>query len=189
MASRRITVEKKEKKVVPKTEKTKGTVSRNSDQLSKLTEMIIDFLLTIPIFDGCTSHQLQLIAGHMNYITVNKDELLFKEGDKGSYVCFVVEGTLDVIKQTNFGGEMVIAKLRKGRSIGEMALIDHTPRSASVKAMEDCTMLTLSNDSFELLLDESPKAGIIILKGIARLLSLNMRKTSSRLADYMLSIS
>jgi CRP/FNR family cyclic AMP-dependent transcriptional regulator len=44
-------------------------------------------------------------------------------------------------------------------------------------------------ESFDLLLEENPQVGIKILKRISRLLSLNLRKTSSRLADYMLPLA
>jgi CRP-like cAMP-binding protein len=46
----------------------------------------------------------------------------------------------------------------------------------------------LSRKGFNTILDKHPKVGIKILKGIARLLSLNMRRTSSHLADYIVPV-
>jgi CRP/FNR family cyclic AMP-dependent transcriptional regulator len=81
---------------------------------------------------------------------------------------------------------VVISTLSKGRSIGEMSVIDKTPRSATVKAKTKATLVALSAEGFDLILDQYPKIGIKILKGISRLLSQNLRKTSSRLADHLL---
>jgi CRP/FNR family cyclic AMP-dependent transcriptional regulator len=61
-------------------------------------------------------------------------EFVFKEGEKGDYVCFVMHGALDVIKLNQHAQPVVITTLAKGSSIGEMALIDKLTRSASVRA-------------------------------------------------------
>ena len=117
------------------------------------------------------------------------NELVFKEGDKGTFVCFVVDGTLNVVKESEIGESVVITALSKGRSIGEMAVIDDFPRSATVKARTNSRLILLTRKGFDLISEEHPKVGIKILKRISRLLSLNLRKTSSRLVDYMLPVS
>ena len=73
--------------------------------------------------------------------------------------------------------------------MGEMSVIDQLPRSATVKATTKSTLLKLSQEKLNYLLVEHSSVGVKILKGIARLLSMNLRKTSSRLADYMLPLS
>jgi len=151
-------------------------------------ETIIDFLINIPLFDEFKGNELDIIAQHMNYFEIKKGKILFKEGDRGDYVCFVVNGKLDVYKQTATEDNVVIATLSKGRSIGEMSIIDKTPRSATVKAKTNSSLISLTQESFDSILKEHPFLGIKILKSILRILSMNMRKTSSRLADYMLPL-
>jgi CRP-like cAMP-binding protein len=70
-----------------------------------------------------------------------------------------------------------------------MSVIDKTPRSATVKAQSKATMVALTSEGFDLILEQYPKIGIKVMKGITRLLSLNLRKTSSRLADYLLPMT
>ncbi len=82
-----------------------------------------------------------------------------------------------------------LATLTKGRSIGEMAVIDDFPRSATVRARTKGTLVLLTRQGFEVILEQHPGIGVKILKGISRLLSQNLRKTSSRLVDYMLPLS
>jgi CRP/FNR family transcriptional regulator, cyclic AMP receptor protein len=154
----------------------------------KITESIIDFLIDIPLFDELHTAELKILAQHMNVIEVQRNDILFREGDKGSYMCFVVDGILDVLKQTAASKEVVISSLARGRSIGEMSVIDSFPRSATVRARTVTTLVVLTRERFDSLLKEQPPIGIKILKSIARLLSMNLRKTSSQLADVMLPI-
>ena len=148
---------------------------------------IADFFMDIPLFSELKSHELGIVADHMNFFEIEEGEVLFKEGDQGDYVCFVLKGGLDVVKETGAPGETVtIATITRKRSIGEMSVIDNTTRSATAIARSKTSLVSLPRKSFDTILDRYPKTGIKILKGIARLLSMNMRKTSSRLADYML---
>jgi CRP-like cAMP-binding protein len=81
---------------------------------------------------------------------------------------------------------VIIASLTRGRSIGEMAIIDDYPRSATIKAWANSTLVTLTREGFEQILDQHSAIGIKLLKEISRLLSMNLRRTSSQLADYLL---
>ncbi len=155
-----------------------------------ITQTLIQFLiLNIPILARLKDGELRTIVKHMNLIDVIPGETVFEEGDTGDYVCFVVDGTLDVEKKSESGESIVISTLSKGGSIGEMAVIDELPRSATVKARTKSTLITLSQENFNYILAEHSTIGVKVLKGIARLLSMNLRKTSTRLADYMLPLS
>jgi len=163
--------------------------TRTATGNSTITYAIINFLiLNIPILARLKDEELRTIQKYLNLIEVIPGEIVFKEGDRGDYVCFVVEGTLDVIKKSATGEDIVISTLSKGRSIGEMAVIDELPRSATVKARTKSTLITLSRDNFNYILAEHSTIGVKILKGVARLLSMSLRKTSSKLADYMLPL-
>ena len=151
-----------------------------------LPQPIIEFLiLKIPILGTLTDKELAVIEKYLNFIKLTPGEITFEEGDRGDYVCFVVEGSLDVVKKSETGEDIVISTLSKGHSIGEMAVIDHLPRSATVKARTKATLLTLSRDNFDYIMAEHSAIAVKILKEIARLLSLNLRKTSSSLANHM----
>jgi CRP-like cAMP-binding protein len=97
----------------------------------------------------------------------------------------VVSGVLEVQKSASGGERVPLARLTKGSSIGEMAIIDQSVRSATVIAKQATTMVTLTEKGFDLLAEKNPVLGIKVIKKIARLLSLNMRRTSSKLADFL----
>jgi CRP/FNR family cyclic AMP-dependent transcriptional regulator len=155
-----------------------------------MTQAIVDFLiLNIPIFSKLKSNELMGIEQYMKILDVIPGEIVFEEGERGDYVCFVVEGSLEVLKKTGSGENIVISTLSKGRSIGEMAIIDDLPRSATVRAKYKSTLLTLSRENFDYIIAKYPDIGVKILKGLSSLLCMNLRKTSNRLAEYMLPLS
>ena len=92
-------------------------------------------------------------------------EVIFSEGDKGDFVCFVTRGALDVVKKNEKGKDVVIATLGKGRSIGEMSIIDDFPRSATVRAKSQTTLLILTRKKFEEMLEQHPQIGVKLLNG------------------------
>ncbi len=145
------------------------------------------FLINLPIFSSFNVDELSVFARHMSFIHLQRGEYLFVEGDLGTFMGFVVNGVLEVQKKTDTGENIVLARLTKGSSIGEMALIDKSPRSATVIAKQPSTMVTLTDKGFDILAEKYPPLGIKVIQKIARLLSLNMRRTSSKLADLMQS--
>ncbi len=155
-----------------------------------LSKAIVDFFMGIPIFSRMNAEEIRLVAKHMNVIELPPGETLFEESDRGSFMCFIANGTLDVIKQpVSTDQEIVITTVRQGQSIGEMSVIENLPRSATIKARDHAKLYILSQAAFDLVLAKHSHIGIKLLKGITILLSNNLRKTSSRLADYMLPIS
>ena len=161
----------------------------NTEVNGKISQASIDFLsLNVPILSRLKDKELRIVEKYMQLIDVISGEVIFQEGDKGDYVFFVLEGSLDVLKKSETGEEIVISTLSRGRSIGEMSVIDELPRSATVKSRTKATLLTLSRDKFNYILENHSSIGVKIIKGIARLVSLNLRKTSTKLVDYMLPL-
>ena len=156
-------------------------------EMSDSEEETRSFLINLPIFSSFNVDELSILAKHMSFIHLQIGEHLFVEGDLGTFMGFVVNGILEVQKKAESGQNITLARLTKGSSIGEMALIDKSPRSATVIAKQATTVVTLTDKGFELLAEKHPPLGIKVIQKIARLLSLNMRRTSSKLADLIQS--
>jgi CRP-like cAMP-binding protein len=154
-----------------------------------MSERLADDLSLIPIFSTLQPEELRTLEGQLYLRKVAPGELVFREGEKGDYLCFVASGSLEVIKLNQGAQPVVISKLAKGSSIGEMALLDRLTRSASVRAATAASLVVLTRESFEHILAEHPAIGIKIMRGIALLLSFNLRKTSDRLAEFMPSLA
>lgn len=153
--------------------------------LTETEEDTRNFLLNLPLFDTFNMEELDVLAKHMSYVHLKRGEYLFVEGDKGNFMGFVVRGILEVAKKSDTGENIIIARLTKGNTIGEMAIIDKSPRSATVIAKQPSTLVTLTERGFDLLTESSPTLSVKLIQKTARLLSLNMRRTSSKLADLM----
>ena len=153
--------------------------------LSESEEETREFLIHLPVFSSFSLNDLSTLAKHMSFVHLKRGEYLFMEGDQGSFMGFVISGVLEVQKSTTAGDRVTLARLAKGSSIGEMAIIDQSVRSATVVAKQAATLVTLTEKGFDLLAERQPALGIQVIKKIARLLSLNMRRTSSKLADFL----
>ena len=154
-----------------------------------MRSVIMECLENIQLFKELNSLDLEVVASHMNLLRLSKGDTVFKEGAIGNFVCFVIDGNLDVIKKTSsYQKKIVIASLSRGDSIGEMSVIDEFSRSATVKAKSEATLVKLTRERFNYILETDAQIGIKFLMGISRMLSLHLRVTSERLADVMPSI-
>lgn len=149
---------------------------------------IVTSLADIAIFAGLARDELRYVARHTHVFSLDEGDTIFEEGEAGNCICFVAEGVLDVIKTSQTGVGVVIAALAKGNTIGEMAVIDDFPRSATVKARTRATLIIFTREEFEFILDQNPELGIKLLKGVARSLSVHLRRTSEKLSDLMLPL-
>lgn len=155
-----------------------------------LSKAIVDFFMELPLFSRMNPEEVKLVARHMNVVELQPGQVLFQEYEQGNFMCFIESGRLEVLKQLGASQqEVLITTLGRGQSIGEMSVIEDMPRSATIRARDGARLYILSQAAFDLILNRHTNIGIKLLKGIAVLLSNNLRKTSSRLAEYMLPVS
>ena len=147
---------------------------------------LVDFIINLPLFEFLERDDLFEVAARMDFVNLDPGEVLFNEWDKADFVCFVESGELNVTKKTGPASSDVIATLRRGRSIGEMSIINNFPRSSTVIARSTVRLAVFPRSAFEIILEKRVDIGVNILKGLANLLSINLKKASSRLADNML---
>lgn len=84
-------------------------------------------------------------------------EYLWREGDPGNEVVFLVDGEMEVFHETSEGdGRVVLRTLGPGAVIGEIVGLDGGARSATVRALTACAIRRLSIDSFRQLLRRRP---------------------------------
>jgi CRP-like cAMP-binding protein len=145
-----------------------------------------EFILNLPLFEGLDKHELGIVAAKMTFRVLKAGETLFNEWDRADYICFVESGSLDVLKKSGPDSYDVLSNLKRGRSIAEMSIIENFPRPYTVIAHTDVRLAIFSRESFESILVDHPPIAINLLKGLARLLSQNLKKTSSRITDYNL---
>lgn len=95
-------------------------------------------------------------------------ETLFHAGDTGDGCYFVREGVVKAAVVARDGQERLLAVLGPGALIGELALIDDDPRSATISALKPCRLLHLTKGAFFRLADANPQVYREALKILAR---------------------
>lgn len=129
--------------------------------------------------------QVKKVAACMDVYQVPKETLLFYEGDKTAFLVLIVKGQVHAVKFDSQRKPKRIATLGAGKTIGEMSLIDGEPRSASAITATDVTLLVMTMDHFNRLIDEWPRVAVILILKIAKLMSQHLRRTSGRLIDHV----
>lgn len=147
-----------------------------------MTPRTLQLLRDTAIFEQLSNAQLERIEQRLISLQFEPGDLVFREGALGRYVCFIIAGDLDVLKETSEGDSVPIATLRAGQSVGEMSIIDGLTCSATVISRTAARVLALTREDFDLLVEEEPRLGTEIFRGISRLLSMSLRKTSADLA-------
>lgn len=105
----------------------------------------------IPLFSSLSKKDLGRIARASNEISVDEGHILVDQGDAGREAFVLVEGTAVVHRNGR-----KVGTLGPGDSIGELALLDHGPRTATVTAATPLTALVLSAREFSGVLEEVP---------------------------------
>lgn len=113
----------------------------------------VAWLSGIPFFDGFSDEELHRVLDLSDQMEAPAGTVLVDQGDPGTDCYVIVEGTASVYVR----GEHV-ASSGAGSMVGEMALIDHRPRTATVVADTDMKLLRFRTRAFRTLLDEMPKA-------------------------------
>jgi len=151
---------------------------------SSLLDDIREKLLNSNLLNNLPPAEILSASLYFSLNHVEKNEVIFQEGDMGTFMCLIIEGNVSVQKSNQAGENVELAKLAKDRTIGEMAVLDGERRSATCYAATDCTLLILSKDSLEKMMLESPRIAAKVIRAIAVSLSRRLRMADGKLVDH-----
>ncbi len=115
-------------------------------------------LRALPSLARFTTEELGVLVTVAAPRAITAGTVLFKEGDAGHSCILLVEGDLQVFR-IMAGRQQPIALLKPGALVGQLALVDRAPRSATVRAGTDAKVLEFARDDFDrLLYAQSPLA-------------------------------
>ena len=113
-----------------------------------------------------------------------KDGYLCREGEICTFVAFIVNGRLEIKKNTEFEGKQVVVGIyTRGAMVGELCILDNSPRAVTAVAMEDTDLLILSGENFSKLTAENPELGVKLLQGMLFAVSTRLKRSLARLAS------
>jgi len=106
---------------------------------------------------------LGLFKNEENLVPLTAGESLFKKGDPASCMYVVLSGELRV-----GDGNKIFEQLVPGGLVGEMALIDHAPRAATVTALTDCTLAPIDEKRFLFLTQQTPSFALNVMRVLSQ---------------------
>ena len=133
-----------------------------------------------------TDAELEILVSATQTRSVPRGAVLCSEGSPGASCYLVVKGALEIRKHTS-AGERVLATVTPGTWVGQIALVDRGPRTASVAAKDDAEILELSRDMFEQLLRAKSSLGLRFQEQIALAGIRQLRQAIARLATLLAS--
>lgn len=112
--------------------------------------------------DGLTSDQIGMIASLAEERQCKDLEEVVREGDESCSIFIVIEGKLRV---TNIDGKP-ITWLQNNEVVGETALLESTPRSASVFSVGNSRLAEINGTALSHMMDQHPEMGLILLRNV-----------------------
>jgi CRP/FNR family cyclic AMP-dependent transcriptional regulator len=146
---------------------------------SSIRREALDSLRSIPLFSKVSDADLEAIASRLIERRYPKHSTIVEEGLPGDYMYVIREGRVKVTKASEDGREKIMDFLDTGSFFGDMSLLDHGPRSASVKTLEPARLLALSRKDFLDLLRRSPDLALAVLQVLTQRLRETDEQASS----------
>jgi CRP-like cAMP-binding protein len=150
-------------------------VERSSEKGS-VTMSRLMFLKTVPLFEGLSLDDILSVDEIMFRKDFGAGETIVAQGDPGTSLFVLYSGTAAVRLGQGESAKLV-TELQAGSYFGEMTLFDDQPRSASVVAQTNCTLLSLDRDRFRTLVAQRP----IVLMQICKTFGARLRETNRQL--------
>ena len=137
-------------------------------------------LKRVPILAKLSDNALERVAHSCAWGQHESGEQILSFQDPSTRILFLLSGKARVVIYSSEGKAVVFRDLTAPTMFGEIAAIDRRPRSASVEALEPCTVASLSAESFERLMLEEPSVVLATLQH----LTANVRRLSERVFEF-----
>jgi CRP/FNR family transcriptional regulator, cyclic AMP receptor protein len=139
-----------------------------------------ELLKQISLFRGLNDDQLDHVAQITQTESYKTDDTIFEQGSAGDKMYIIQSGQVEVQVKDYAGMLNAVLIMGEGQVFGEMALLDHGMRSASVRALKPGTSVyTLSGDDFRTLCQKDTAIGYVMMRNIALDLSFKIRHQNS----------
>jgi CRP/FNR family cyclic AMP-dependent transcriptional regulator len=133
----------------------------------------------VPLFASFPDDQLRLLVPVVTRRSAPRGSVIMAAGDQIDSLYIVISGRLKVMMGDADGKEVILSLIGPGEFFGEMGLIDDSPRSASVVAMEVCELLSITKRDFKNCLAGNFEMSMAVMRGLVRRLREADRKIGS----------
>jgi CRP-like cAMP-binding protein len=144
----------------------------------------VSFLLTYPIYRDFEPQDVDVLSQICEEKKYKDKEVIFQAGAPGDGMYIIKSGTVKIWVETDKRKKMV-ALLSDGEFFGEMAMIDNSPRSATVTAEGDTEAVKLSLDGFNRLKAEYSSTGFKVVGVLLKFMAHRIRRTTKKAAELI----
>jgi len=120
----------------------------------------LQILESVPLLAACGPEALGGLAEHAEFVTLKKDEMAVREGEKGEGLYVVVSGRLQAYTQIDGRAERIYVRYGSGDWFGETPLLSGETHWASVRALNDSVLLKIPREAFETMLRHDPRMAL-----------------------------
>lgn len=138
-------------------------------------------LATCGLFQNVDRQAAEALASNLKYLDFFKRDVIFAEGDAGDSLYVVLEGKVKLSRRAPDGRESLIAVLGPSDLLGELAVFDPGPRTASAVVVADARLAQMRRDQLRPWIAERPEIGPQLLRVLAR----RLRRTGDQQADLI----
>lgn len=122
----------------------------------------LDHLASVPLFAACSKKELQAVAKAADELDLPAGRVLCEQGSTGREAFILLEGSAEVRRNNR-----KVATVGPGDCVGELALLDHGPRTATVTATTDLKVLVLAGREFSGIIDAVPSIAHKLMRALA----------------------
>jgi NTE family protein len=155
-----------------------GSAGDSSSIRCRVADDAVEFLRGVRLLAGCTDAVLREVAAVSETVLVPAGSYLFRQGDQADGMTIVRAGRLAISIESP-DGQTSAARAGRGATLGELALLTNTTRSASVRAVRDSEVVTVSRGLFEGLLEREPSVAVAVARNLAQRLAVSVDLTPS----------
>ena len=141
----------------------------------------VESLRSVALFARFDDDEIAALEAVMQHRAVRSGETIFEQGADGNTMIVLLDGMLRVEVSGEDGVSTPVARIQTGEVVGEMAVLDPAPRSASVIAATDCEMLELSRGGLLQLRRQAPSVSSGIVGGIIADVTRRLRDVNKRI--------
>ena len=138
----------------------------------------IKFLKKFPFFQSLNKRQLSEISHLVYERQYQENENLFSVGQPGAALFFIQSGEISIEIQSEDGEVHQLAQMGKLTFIGELALLDESPRSATARALVPSTVFAFFKSDLDKLLETDPLIAAHIYKSLATIVGARLKATN-----------
>jgi len=147
---------------------------------SKIKPASVEEMLSkIPVFEKLEPKELRQVASIVHRRQYVKDEFVFYQGDPGLGMYVIEKGSVGVVVAGEDGTKKEVITLNNGDFFGEIALLDESPRSASVVIKEDSELIGFFRPDLFEIIEKTPKTGLKIVVKLAEMIGERLRNMNN----------